>query len=62
MSVSSSLHQWGVCPGMITTSPLVMSLDTPPSIPEPRTLVLFGVRCGSVSAPPVASVATPSTM
>ena len=36
MSVSSSLHQWGVCPGMTTTSPLVMRLDTPPSIPEPR--------------------------
>ena len=38
MSVSSSLRQWGVCPGMTTTSPLVMRLDTPPSIPEPRTL------------------------
>ena len=42
-SVSSSLHQWGVCPGMITTSPLVMRLDTPPSIPEPRTLVIRSI-------------------
>ena len=29
---------------------------------RPRTLVLFGARCGSVRAPPVTSVATPSTM
>ena len=38
MSVSSSLNQSGVWPGMMMTSPLVTRRETPPSIPEPRRL------------------------
>ena len=46
MSVSSSLNQCGVWPGMMMTSPLVTRRETPPSIPEPRRLLLLPVGAG----------------
>ena len=61
MSVSSSLHQWGVCPGMMTTSPFVTRRETPPSMPGLRALVPSIAGPGGLSVPPVTSVA-PSSM
>jgi len=62
MSVSSWLHQCGVRPGMMITSPLVTRRLTPPSMRLPRTVVLFGSRRSSTNLPPVTSVPAPSTI